>query len=340
MRAALRGSRNIPAVKICDYLTPEASFDFLRDRYHISSLVESEKRNGKTFTDIGLSQIALGGLTDGVTVLDMCAAYCVFPNGGTYITPSTYTKVLDSNGKVLLEHNKKGKIAISESTARDMVSMMTDVVTGGTGRAAAIPGMRAAGKTGTTSSNMDRWFVGYTPYYVGAVWFGYDQQASLKGFSPNPAAVAWRKVMTEVHKDLKNKEFFADDDSKELTVMVCADSGLPSTPLCPKVKAKVFEKGDVPKKTCDEHPYKFNQNKLSHGAAPSKSGVIKKNEDVAGNVQDEENRESNHGTQNGGSSSANTGGSSGNGSSGNASSPSHEQHNPAESQGSAGTVLN
>mgnify|MGYP004609605069 FL=1 len=345
VRAALRGSRNIPAVKICDYLTPEASFDFLRDRYHISSLIESDKRNGKVFTDIGLSQIALGGLTDGVSVLEMCAAYCVFPNGGTYIKPSTYTKVLDSNGKVLLEHDKKGKIAISETTARDMVSMMTDVVTGGTGRAAAIPGMRAAGKTGTTSSNMDRWFVGYTPYYVGAVWFGYDQQASLRGFSPNPAAVAWRKVMTEVHKGLKNKEFFDDNDSKELTVMVCADSGLPTTPLCPKVKAKVFAKGNVPKKTCNEHPYKFNQNKLSHGAAPATTTeIIKKNEDVAGDVQDEETDETNRGTQSGSSSqgtgTTSGGNSSGGSSSGSTTSPSHEQHNPTESHGSAGTVLN
>ena len=280
--AALRGSRNVPAVKICDYLTPQASFDFVKNNYHISTLVESEKRNGKVFTDIGLSQIALGGLTDGVSVLDMCAAYCTFPNGGTYIKPSLYTKVLDSEGKVLLEHSTKGTVAISQTTAEDITEMLTNAVNGGTGTAARLSNMPVAGKTGTTSSNNDRWFVGYTPYYVGAVWFGYDQPTSLKGFSPNPAAVAWRKVMSKVHEELPNKKFFSELDKGSKSIMICADSGKRATPSCTKLKAKTYKNSKIPEKYCTEHEYVFNEDKLLAGSA-----LIEKDENVEGVIDEE-----------------------------------------------------
>lgn len=280
--AALRGSRNVPAVKICDYLTPQASFDFVSNNYHISTLVESEKRNGKVFTDVGLSQIALGGLTDGVSVLEMCAAYCAFPNGGTYIKPSLYTRVLDSEGNVLLEHSSKGVVAISQTTAEAVTQMLTDAVNGGTGTAARLSKMPVAGKTGTTSSNNDRWFVGYTPYYVGAVWFGYDQPASLKGFSPNPAAVAWRKVMAKVHEELPNKKFFSDLDKNSKNIMICADSGKRATPSCTKLKSKSYKNSKVPEKYCTEHEYAFNEDKLLAGAE-----LIEKDENVEGIIDEE-----------------------------------------------------
>ncbi len=279
--AALRGSRNVPAVKICDYLTPQASFDFVKNNYHLSTLVESEKRDGKVYTDVGLSQIALGGLTDGVSVLEMCAAYCTFPNGGTYIKPSLYTKVLDSQGNVLLEHSTKGVVAISQTTAEDVTEMLTNAVTGGTGTAARLSNMPVAGKTGTTSSNNDRWFVGYTPYYVGAVWFGYDKPTSLRGFSPNPAAVAWNKVMTKVHEDLPNKKFFSDLDKDSKTIMICADSEKRATPACTTLRAKSYKTSKIPDKYCAEHEYKFNANKLSKGTT-----LIEKDENIQGVVEE------------------------------------------------------
>lgn len=282
--AALRGSRNVPAVKICNYLTAEASFDFVKNNFHVSSLVKERKKNGKILSDVGLAPIALGGLTDGVTVLDMCAAYCVFPNGGKYIEPSLYTKVLDSDGNVILEHKAKEQIAISETTAESVISMLTDAVNGGTGTAARISGMRVAGKTGTTSSNNDRWFVGFTPYYVGAVWFGYDEPASLRGFSPNPAAVAWRKVMTPVHKNLENKKFLVDEEDGVYSIMLCAQSGMRATPSCRKLTSKKYKKSDAPEKLCTEHPYKFNANELQKGLAAQ---VVEKNETVEGVVDDE-----------------------------------------------------
>jgi len=280
--AALRGSRNVPAVKICNYLTPEASFDFVKNNFHVSTVVKNRKKDGKVFSDVALAPIALGGLTDGVSVLDMCAAYCVFPNGGKYIKPSTYTKVLDSDGQVLLEHKVEEQIAISETTAETMISMMSDVVNGGTGTAARISGMRVAGKTGTTSSNNDRWFVGFTPYYVGAVWFGYDEPKTLRGFSPNPAAVAWRKVMAPIHEDLPNKPFLADEEKGVYSVMLCAQSGMRASPSCMNLTSGKFKKSDVPKKLCTQHPYTFNENELQSGL----SDVVEKDEQIQGVVEE------------------------------------------------------
>ncbi len=278
--AALRGSRNVPATKICNYVTAEAAFKFMKNNLHVDSLVEFRESNGRTFTDVGLAPIALGGLTDGVTVLDMCAAYCTFPNGGKYIKPSLYTKVLDSKDNIFLEHTGEELPAMSETTAKDMIGMMQGVVTGGTGTAARLPNMRVAGKTGTTSNNHDRWFVGYTPYYVGAVWFGYDQPAPLRGFSPNPAAVAWRKVMTPIHEGLPNKNFLEDSEEGKYSIMVCADSGMRATPECTELTYKTFNKGDVPSKRCTEHPYSFGKNDLNSG------GKIEKKEDVEGVAED------------------------------------------------------
>ena len=281
--SALRGSRNVPAVKICNAVTAEASFDYVKNNFHISSLVKEEKRNGKTLTDLGLASIALGGFTDGASVLEMCAAYCAFPNGGKYIKPSLYTKVLDSEGNIFLEHKAEEQIAMSETTAESMISMLTGVVTGGTGTSARISGMNVAGKTGTTSSKNDRWFVGFTPYYVGAVWFGYDQPAPLN-FSGNPAAIAWRKVMTPIHADLKNKSFLEDEKDGKYSIMVCAESGMRATPACKSRTSKDYSKSNIPTTHCTTHPYQFNDNNLAAGAAPE---ATNRNEDVPAAIIDD-----------------------------------------------------
>ena len=254
----------------------------MRNNLHVSSLVKERKQNGQILSDVGLAPIALGGLTDGVSVLDMCAAYCTFPNGGKYIKPSLYTKVLDSEGNVILEHKGEEQIAMSETTAKDMIEMMQGVVTGGTGTAARLSGMRVAGKTGTTSNNHDRWFVGYTPYYVGAVWFGYDQPAALRGFSPNPAAVAWRKVMTPIHKDLPNKAFLQKDNDGKYSIMLCADSGMRATPACKHLTTKDYKVSAIPDKRCTTHPYTFSKNELNSGE------VIEKDEEIEGIVENPE----------------------------------------------------
>ncbi|MBQ8002308.1 MAG: PBP1A family penicillin-binding protein, partial [Clostridia bacterium] len=250
--AALAGSRNVPAVRILQNLGLERSFSFLTKNYHISSLVESRtNENGKTFTDKAYAAIGLGGLTDGVSVLEMAAAYVPFTSKGYYYTPSFYTKVLDSEGNVILERNPDPHPAISEATAVTMTQMLRGVVTSGTGTSARLKNMPAAGKTGTTSNNYDRWFVGYTPYYVGAVWYGYDIPKSLRGISGNPSARVWKGVMDQVHEGFEYKNFNTLGNTQHY--LVCADSGLLPNSTCDALTFGDYSRGLAPKSRCDIH---------------------------------------------------------------------------------------
>ncbi len=250
--AALAGSRNVPAVRILRNLGLERSFSFLTKNFRISSLVESRTNNsGKTFTDKAFAAIGLGGLTDGVSVLEMAAAYVPFTSKGYYYEPSFYTKVLDSEGNVLLERTPNPKPAISEGTAATMTQMLRGVVTSGTGTSARLNNMPAAGKTGTTSNNYDRWFVGYTPYYVGAVWYGYDIPKSLRGISGNPSARVWKGVMDQVHAGLEYKNFNTLGNTQHY--LVCADSGLLPNSTCVNLTFGDYARGLAPKSRCNIH---------------------------------------------------------------------------------------
>ena len=186
---AVRMSSNAVAVRVFQTVGAEGSFQFMEDRFHIG-LVES--RDGSS--DLGPAQLALGGLTDGVSPRDMATAYSVFPRNGKYVASRTYTQVRDSNGKVLLDTTEqKPEFVLKESTVWYMNYMLQSVVNGGsgsTGREARFDGMSIAGKTGSTNSNNDRWFVGYTPYYTAAVWCGYDTPERINAGNSNlgPAA--------------------------------------------------------------------------------------------------------------------------------------------------------
>lgn len=250
--AALAGSRNVPAVRILQNLGLERSFSFLTKNYHISSLVESrETSSGQSFTDKAFAAIGLGGLTDGVSVLEMAAAYVPFTSKGYYYEPAFYTKVLDGKGEVILERIPNPQPAISESTAVTMTQMLRGVVTSGTGTSARLSSMPSAGKTGTTSNNYDRWFVGYTPYYVGAVWYGYDTPQSLRGISGNPSARVWKGVMEQVHQNLEYKDFNTLGSTSHY--LVCAESGLLPNSTCDNLTFGDYTKELAPKKRCDLH---------------------------------------------------------------------------------------
>lgn len=277
VRTALANSRNVPAVKVCRYLGVDNVFKYLTERMHISTLVDYEERNGQAFSDKDLAPLALGGLTDGVSVLELTAAYCTFANDGFYNKPMLYTKVLDANGDVILEGTPTHEIAMSEKTAYDMISLLKDVVSYGSGKMANFSGMEIAGKTGTTgtTSSYDRWFVGLTPYYVGAVWFGYDQPKTLSGFSSNPAALTWRKVMMSVHEDLDYKDF--EKPGSEVSVMICQESGQRANPDCTHVVSMTYAANSIPKKRCELHPLKTGDSKdvLSQGTYSGSSSESK-----------------------------------------------------------------
>lgn len=248
---ALAGSRNCAAVRILQYMGLDRSYNFLKNNFHLSTLVDSRASNGQVFTDKGFAAIGLGGLTDGVSVLEMAAAYVPFASRGYYYEPAFYTTVTDSRGNVILERTPTPIPAISESTAYTMTQMLQGVVTSGTGGSARLSNMPAAGKTGTTSNNHDRWFVGYTPYYVGAVWFGYDEPVSLAGISGNPSAKVWKGVMSLVHENLSNKSFNSLGSVSHC--LVCADSGLLPNSSCTSLTFGDWAQSAAPKSRCDIH---------------------------------------------------------------------------------------
>ncbi|MDO4743936.1 MAG: PBP1A family penicillin-binding protein [Clostridia bacterium] len=204
VRTALKRSLNTIPVQILEEMGADYSYNFLTRNLGITSLVKNETNSeGKVFSDIGLSQLALGGLTHGVSVLELTAAYAPFANRGIYTVPHCYTAVYDASGKEILTCEPETKLAMSEKTAFVTSMLLKEVVTGGTGGGAQLAsGMFTAGKTGTTSDNHDRLFVGYTPHYVAAAWYGYDKPQPISA-SGNPCIPVWKSVMTKINA---NKE--------------------------------------------------------------------------------------------------------------------------------------
>ena len=208
VQSGLARSLNTIAVRVMkDYVTTSVSYEFLKTKLHISSLVESEKVNGKTLSDISLAPLALGQLTNGISVLELCAGYTIFGSGGMHADPYFYEKVVDSNGNVILEKQPNITEALSESTAFIMNKLLQTVVSSGTGTPAKFKGFEIGGKTGTSNDDCDRWFVGYTPYYVAAAWTGFDSPTTVKGFKTNPSVTIWKKVMQAIHEGLPAKSF-------------------------------------------------------------------------------------------------------------------------------------
>lgn len=253
-------SINTIPVKLVAQMTPEYSFEFAKEKMGLSTLVSSYvNAAGDTFSDVDLAPLAMGGLTRGVTVKAMAQAYATFANEGVYREARTYTKVVDSDGKVVLDNTQQSHVAMKDMTAWYITYMLENTVESGTGTAAQIENMTVAGKTGTTTSDFDRWFAGYTPYYTGVVWCGYDdpEEVVLTDSSTNPAIVLWQKVMEQVHDGLPNKEFNKPTNVVECTV--CRDSGLLMTDACREdprgSRAVTVELSlyDVPTQNCDVH---------------------------------------------------------------------------------------
>jgi penicillin-binding protein 1A len=250
---ALQNSVNTIAVKVLrDYVTPNLSYQYLTERFGISSLVTSRG----SATDIALAPLALGGLTDGVSTYEMAAAYAAFANNGMYKSPRAYLRVTDANGNVLLDNTGSSEPVLKESTVYYMNTMLQNVIKNGTGHDANFSGMTIAGKTGTTTSNKDKWFVGYSPYYTAAVWVGYDQQERIQSNS-YLAAQMWRKVMEPLHSGLENRSFATPGNL--VTVTICKDSGLLATDACAldprggRSMSMSFVSGDQPTQYCTVH---------------------------------------------------------------------------------------
>lgn len=228
---AVKQSFNTVAVRtVADLVTPAKAFEFGTQRFHLP-LISDEIINGQRKTDIDTSPLALGGLSVGVSTRDMANAFSTFPNDGIYREARTYTRVEDSDGNVLLDNTREEEQAIKNTTAYYINYMLTNVVSGtnGGGYEARLSGMTTAGKTGTTDTKDNRWFVGYTPYYTAAVWVGYETPAYVQA-PGNPAAQMWKKVMAPVHEGLENKNF--TQPSGLVSISYCLDCGGEATAAC------------------------------------------------------------------------------------------------------------
>ncbi len=260
---AVTRSVNTVAVRILQELTTDRSFDFVKNKLQMNSFIEyATLTGGIGITDKDLSPLALGGMNYGVTNLEITAAYQIFANGGVYNKPRTWLRVLDSEGNVVLENKAESYIVISEQTASIMTKMLENVVNIGTATSVTLKkDVDVAGKTGTTSSDVDRWFVGYTPHYVGGIWFGYEQPQTLGTLSWNPSTVAWDIIMTELHKpiiaDGKLKSF--ETANGIVTATYCKDSGMLMSQACyldprgNRAETGYFTAASVPTEYCDCH---------------------------------------------------------------------------------------
>lgn len=255
LRYGIEQSLNIVTVKCLTDISPQLGFDYLKN-FGFTTLVDREVRaDGTVVSDITQS-LALGGITYGVKNIELNAAYAAIANGGTYIKPMYYTKILDHDGNILLENQPESRQVIKPATAFLLTDAMVDVVTKGTGGSVNFGNMAIAGKTGTTSDYNDVWFSGYTPYYTCTTWAGYDNNTKLSTSLEKAIAKGiWRDVMSELHANLEYKNFSTPEGIS--TATVCNKSGkLAVDGLCTldgSSHTEYFTTGTEPTEVCDCH---------------------------------------------------------------------------------------
>ncbi len=248
IRDIIAYSQNVPEVKIMKELTPGKSIDYMRN-FGVSTLYKEGDDPTKEKNDEGAA-LAIGGISDGISPLEMAAAYAAIANNGEYIEPTFYTKVVDANGNTVLEPKQEKRRVISEQNAYIVKSIMQEPVKRGTATYCAISGMDVAAKTGTTDKSFDRWLCGFTPYYAAACWFGYDKSEEVTGFGTNPAGQIWDEVMTSIHKGLEKASFVRPSGIVEQTV--CRATGCIATTGCTDTYKEIFTSDNLPGK-CEGH---------------------------------------------------------------------------------------
>ena len=250
-------SVNTISVRTLDAIGHEYGYSFAKYNFGLDHLVEQYETEWEIKSDVGQAPLALGALTVGATVQEMSAAYATFANDGTWREPRLYTKIYNSDGELVVDNTQESRHILSEKTVNYMNYCLYNAATHGTGGAAIFGSHTIAGKTGTTSSNRDRWFCGYTSHYTAAVWVGYDQPEQIN-VGTNPAAVLWRKVMQPIHSGLPNEGLYNGNVFQ--SVGICLDSGKKSTAACQadirgleRVKYTNIYPEDAPEGTCDKH---------------------------------------------------------------------------------------
>lgn len=306
VRSAIEISQNIIPLKIMAELTPTKSIEYLR-KMGVSSLVTKDER--KSNNDETLS-LALGGLTNGVSPLEMAAAYATIANNGEYIEPTFYTKVEDSKGNTIIESSPEKTRVFSEQAAYVTKSILTQPVKGGSGTATycAISGMDVCAKTGTTNDDFDRWLCEFTPYYTAATWFGYDENETVH-YSGNPAGKISSAIFKDIHNGLDKKAFEkpngivtatvngisdvfikgtepgatsedqnAEGDTNNSTgstgneIEICVETNMLATEFCPEKEMRKF--GNIPPKERQFNGKLWNSKLTVSDTAPTETCTI------------------------------------------------------------------
>ncbi len=263
VRRAIESSQNIPFVEIMNELKPSVAIKYL-EKMGITTLTEE---------DNNLS-LALGGLQKGISPLEMASAYATIANDGKYIEPTFYKDIKDNSGDIIIKPKQKKERVFSKETAFILKDLLTQPVEGknGTATYCKINGIDVAAKTGTTDSNYDRWLCGFTPYYTGVTWYGYDQNETVNFNKRNPAGLIWANVMSRIHTGLKTEYFNKPYSVQE--VKVCSETGLKARTGCKDTYTEYFFRSTVPG-LCNKHS----------GTEVKSSGEGNKNENTNSTVQ-------------------------------------------------------
>nr|WP_300002254.1 PBP1A family penicillin-binding protein [Tissierella sp.] len=258
LRQSVEESGNMTALRTVEDIGIDTSVSYL-EKLGIVNKPNGEKDNFSKEHDKNLAPLALGGMRNGLTPLEVTAAYGAIANDGVYIEPIAFTKILDKDGNVLLENEPRKTTVVSPQIAYIMGDVLRSNVTDGTSGAkrSRLQNMVSGGKTGTTQEKADIWFVGYTPYYVTGVWIGNDSPSIRLNRNSLTAASFWQHIMTKVHDGLEPIKSFEKPDGI-VSAQVCTQSGKLPTSLCSSdprhvVKTEIFAKGTVPTDYCDVH---------------------------------------------------------------------------------------
>lgn len=327
-RTGIRDSMNVVAVKVMVETGIDLCYDYLLN-FGFTTL-ENDNH----------AATALGGLTKGVTQIELAAAYGTLANQGQYIRPMFYDKVLDHDGNVLLENTKETRQVVKPSTGYIITQMMTSVVKEGTGKAANFKqsNMPLAGKTGTTTDSKDLTFVGYTPYYVASIWYGYDRYdkkvPNMNGFNQTTHLKVWNKVMEQVNEGMEVKDFDMPNDVVKATV--CKISGKLASSYCPAI-TDYFEKGTAVSTYCSGNHRGYSSYGSSSNSSSSNYTRKKKKSSYSssGNSYSSSGSSSSSSSSTGGSSSSSDSSSSSSGSSSGQSSASSSGQSSSSSDSSS-----
>ena len=234
---ALQRSLNTIPAQLIERETPEAVFEFLQNRFQISTLVAD---------DANISPLSVGALTKGLTLRELVAAYQPFGNGGKYYSPTSYTQVVDAEGKVVLQHKYTPIQSISKESAYVMNKLMQTVIEGpnGTGRAAKLINTPLIGKTGTSQDWHDLSFVGCTPDYVSGVWYGYVKPKEVPTGTYYSSSQVWKNVFGDIAEAEPGKEFPECPDVQQL--YYCTKTGLLASGTCPTGSIGYYKSTNVP----------------------------------------------------------------------------------------------